>query len=471
MIKCLVAFVFSVLVVHASGRDVQPAPLNEHVEAYRVEIITPGGPLPFVMYSQTDPGGIPRAGVEYRQYWVIQNGDEIIKIPFEEVVVEHFGEGQSDLHKWSEWKRVTRRVSFDHYDSSFEWSQWMVHSVPVDEHNKKYEGVWRKRRGDSVIEVPIVVTPLGLKATHGMHISMLHKSMLKLIDRFNPFPASWDPDLDESIRFTGRWSVQFEKADGGAVAVFEVDENQKAKGTFQTTTGDYRFLEGRVDGRFLRLATFDGAHAFLFHAEMVSRNHIRGDFWSGNWWHETWTAVRDDDAQLPDAFEQTSITDETALEELVFKDTEGNPTRVLDALNETKAKARILEIFGTWCPNCSDAGRELVSLKEKYGDDLGIVGLAFEVTEDFERSAEQVKRHHAYIGTDWEILIAGLSDKAKATQTLGFLDKVRSYPTLVFMDEHNQVRAIYSGFSGPATGDAYTQQRERFEELIESMLE
>ena len=203
---------------------------------------------------------------------------------------------------------------------------------------------------------------------------------------------------------------------------------------------------------------------------MKSDGTLIGDFSSGNWHHETWTAVRDDDAQLPDAFEQTSITDEQALEELVFRDTDGNPTRVLDALDETNARARVIEIFGTWCPNCADASRELVSLRQKYGDDLGVVGLAFEITDDFKRSATQVKRHHEHIGSDWDILIAGLSDKEKATQTLGFLDQVRSYPTLVFLNERNEVRAVYSGFSGPATGDAYTQQRERFEALIEGLI-
>ena len=204
---------------------------------------------------------------------------------------------------------------------------------------------------------------------------------------------------------------------------------------------------------------------------MQEDGSIEGDFYSGNWWHETWTAVRDDDATLPDAFEQTVVTDEEALAEMVFKDLEGVPTRVFDVLDESKSKARVIEIFGSWCPNCSDAGRELVSLKEQYGDDLAIVGLAFELTEDFDRSVTQVKRHHEHIGSDWPILIAGLNDKDKATKTLGFLDQVRSYPTLVFLNEANEVQAVYSGFSGPATGDAYTQQRERFESLIEKLIE
>ena len=41
---------------------------------------------------------------------------------------------------------------------------------------------------------------------------------------------------------------------------------------------------------------------------------------------------------------------------------------------------------------------------------------------------------------------------------------------LIFLNADNEVQAVYSGFSGPATGDAYTQQRERFEALIEGMI-
>ena len=311
-----------------------------------------------------------------------------------------------------------------------------------------HTGGWIKRRGEEFVEVKYRM-----------------KSVDSIDDRFYPMEDSGEPE-----DFAGRWTVDFASSDEPAIGIFEVGDNQIATGTFLTTTGDYRYLAGRVDGPYLRLSTFDGAHAFLFHARMQDDGTIEGDFWSGNWHHETWTAVRDEDAQLPDAFEQTSVTDEAALEELVFKDIEGTPTTVFDALDDTGAPARVLEIFGTWCPNCADAGRELVSLKEKYGDKLGIVGLAFEVTEDFERSATQVRRHHEHIGSDWAVLIAGLSDKDKATATLGFLDKVRSYPTLVFLNADNEVRAVYSGFSGPATGEAYTKQRECFEVLIEEMI-
>ena len=334
-------------------------------------------------------------------------------------------------------------VSFPHYDSVL-----TLQGQPDGD----MTGEWVKQRGGE--------EPARMKAT-------ARKS--------NDFNMSFGPIESDATPadFEGVWSVQFESANGLAIGEFyslEWEGQQRLYGTFLTTTGDYRFLAGRVDGDLMRLSTFDGAHAFLFHARMQEDGSVEGDFYSGNWYHEAWTAVRDDDAELPDAFEQTVIADEEALAKAVFKDLEGEPTRVLDVLDESNAKARIIEIFGTWCPNCSDAGRELVSLKEQYGDDLAIVGLAFEITEDFERSVEQVRRHHEHIGTRWPILIAGLNNKDKATQTLGFLDKVRSYPTLVFLNESNEVQAVYSGFSGPATGDAYAQQRERFEALIDEMM-
>ncbi len=390
---------------------------------FAIELETPGGPLPIELsyrHSRTEKDG-----------WVgsIRNGyaesiDVLIELPknnHDEVIVQ-----------------------IPHYDSYLHFKR-----------NKagEMEGVWSKARGEERTEV------------------LARSTGRSLVDsKFEPIAGDSQP-----ADFEGKWSVKFESAEVLAIGDFwtmDLEQGYRAAfGTFLTTTGDYRYLAGRVDGNLMRLSTFDGAHAFLFHARMQDDGSIEGDFYSGNWWHETWTAVRDDDAKLPDAFEQTSVSDEKALAEAVFKDLEGTPRRVLDVLDESGSKARIIEIFGTWCPNCSDAGRELVSLKEQYGDDLAIVGLAFEITEDFERSAEQVRRHHEHIGTSWPILIAGLSDKDKATQALGFLDQVRSYPTLVFLNEANEVQAVYSGFSGPATRDAYTEQRARFEALIDGMIE
>jgi len=44
-------------------------------------------------------------------------------------------------------------------------------------------------------------------------------------------------------------------------ALFKQTKN-KLTGTFLTTTGDYRYLDGIVTGDSLKLSTFDGAHAY-----------------------------------------------------------------------------------------------------------------------------------------------------------------------------------------------------------------
>ena len=386
---------------------------------------------------------------------VILNGNERIDCDDIETKGTIFYEERNSTARFIRRSRATSVISFPQYDSMLEWNHWYGYGL---DQQTIWEGVWKKRRGDVYVELPVVVTEIEWGG---------QKTDAK---RFIRFPEELFPDSESSTRFNGRWSVNFESSEDLAVGTFAVDEHQLATGTFLTTTGDYRYLAGRVDGDLMRLSTFDGAHAFLFHARMQDDGTLKGDFWSGNWHHETWTAIRDDNAALPDAFEQTRVTDETKLDELVFKDLDGNPTRVLDLFDQSKSKARVIEIFGSWCPNCSDASRELVLLKAKYGDDLAVVGLAFELTEDFDRSVTQVRRHHEHLGTDWPILIAGLNDKDKATKTLGFLDQVRSYPTLVFLNERNEVQGVYSGFSGPATGEAYTTQRARFESLIERMI-
>ena len=51
-----------------------------------------------------------------------------------------------------------------------------------------------------------------------------------------------------------------------AKGIFFQKDGDVVTGTFRTKTGDYRYLEGVMDGNRLKLSTFDGAHAFLFTA-------------------------------------------------------------------------------------------------------------------------------------------------------------------------------------------------------------
>ena len=202
---------------------------------------------------------------------------------------------------------------------------------------------------------------------------------------------------------------------------------------------------------------------------MQADRTLKGDFWSRDSWHDTWTARRDPDAELPDAYLQTTWNKKVDLAALKFPDLKGKMRSLADPA--FAGKARIIEVFGTWCPNCNDAVQYLAALHDKYKNrGLSIVGLAFEHTGDFERDARQVRRFAEHHGATYPMLVAGLSDKELASKAFPLMDRVRSYPTTIFLHADGRVRAVHTGYTGPATGSAYQELRAKFESLIEELL-
>ena len=355
----------------------------------------------------------------------IVNGDEQIEIP----VVEFEDE------------RLV--FKFPHYDSVITTTTTKeVFGAKFGSDKFELSGEYRKRRGDDKWAV------------------MPFKAKLA---------ASEFGEADTEL-FAGSWKVKFDSSDDPAVAKFHRDQDtNRVLGTFLTTTGDYRYLSGYVKDKQLTICCFDGAHAFRFEAKRQSNGELAGDFWSSNTWHEKWTAVKDDNAKLPDAFEQTAIKVESGLTDLQFPDLDGKKRRLDDA--EFQGPARLIYVFGSWCPNCHDAAAYFKELQNKYGSrGLKILGLAFEVTSDHERNAAQVRTYLKRHGVEYPVLIAGPSDKPEASKKFPVLDKVRSYPTTIFLDGKGKVHAVHTGFTGPATGKSYDELKQKFESLIEEML-
>ena len=131
----------------------------------------------------------------------------------------------------------------------------------------------------------------------------------------------------------------------------------------------------------------------------------------------------------------------------------------------------LVNLFGSWCPNCNDATAFLVELDRRYRErGLSIVGLAFEMTGRFDRDAKQVRAYAAHHGVTYPLLVAGVHDKQEASKAFPWVDRVRSYPTTIFFHGDGRVRAVHTGYSGPATGPAYDALWESFVRLIEELL-
>jgi hypothetical protein len=67
------------------------------------------------------------------------------------------------------------------------------------------------------------------------------------------------------------------------------------------------------------------------------------------------------------------------------------------------------------------------------------------------------------------VLVSDSTDKKLAAQAFPIVDAVKSYPTTLFIDANGTIRALHSGFSGPATGEAYERLQRSFEEKIEAL--
>lgn len=242
-------------------------------------------------------------------------------------------------------------------------------------------------------------------------------------------------------------------------------------GTFRTTTGDYRFLEGVINADSLKLSTFDGAHAFLFEAK-VTDSTMNGIFYSGNHWQEPFIAKRNETYELPEADSLTFLKEGYERFEFSFPDTDGK----LVSLNDEKLKDKVVlvQIMGSWCPNCLDETKFYSKyLKENTNSDLEIVALAFEYAPSKEKAIAAINRLVDAIEVPYPVLLAqyGSGSKKEANEKLPMLNHVLSYPTTVFIDKTGKVRKIHTGFNGPATGEKYTNFVREFEIFVSQLLE
>ena len=254
-----------------------------------------------------------------------------------------------------------------------------------------------------------------------------------------------------------------------AKGIFE-QKGDVVTGTFRTTTGDYRYLEGRVSGDELRLSTFDGAHAFLFTAR-VKGDSLQGTFYSGNHFKETFRAKRNPNYELPDATALTYLKEGYDKLAFSFPDDQGNMVSLQD--DRFKNKVVLVQVMGTWCPNCLDETKYYLDYLERHpNSDLEIVALAFEYAPTRENAFASIGRLKERLGVAYPILLAqyGSSDKQLAQEKMPMLNHVLSYPTTIFIDRKGEVRRIHTGFNGPATGDKHLAFKVDFEAYVDGLL-
>jgi thiol-disulfide isomerase/thioredoxin len=278
-----------------------------------------------------------------------------------------------------------------------------------------------------------------------------------------------------SVDFSGRYEVTFnpkKEDEYKSVGVFKQTGN-KITGTFLTETGDYRYLEGAVQNNEMSLSCFDGAHAFLFFSSSFKKtgkaDSVNGKVFYGISGTEDWTAVKNEKFKLKDPEGITTLKNPNEKVNFSFPNLEKQTVTLNDPKFDNKVV--VIQIMGSWCPNCMDETAYLSKVYKQYkGKGLEIVALAYEKTDDFEKNKKNISRLKTKYGVDYEMLITGFTGKAKASESLPFLNSISAFPTTIILDRKHNVKSIYTGFNGPATGKEYDLYKAKTESLLTELL-
>ncbi|MGB1218077.1 MAG: TlpA disulfide reductase family protein, partial [Saprospiraceae bacterium] len=231
---------------------------------------------------------------------------------------------------------------------------------------------------------------------------------------------------------------------------------------------DYRFLVGTIQDNKMYLSCFDGSHAFLFEAKVLEDKTLIGSFRSGTHYKSTWSAKRNPDFKLDDASTLTYLKNKDDKFTFAFPNTEGKTISLED--EKYQGKAKIIQILGTWCPNCADETEFLMEyLKNNPNEDLEVIGLAFEKHKTADKTNAALNTFKKRFDVNYEVLWAGSSSKSKAAEALPMLNAIISYPTMIFLDKNNNVTYIHTGFSGPATSK-YEGFKKDFDKRVKQLV-
>lgn len=263
----------------------------------------------------------------------------------------------------------------------------------------------------------------------------------------------------QSDFISGTWDVWFgEPYATQPDAQLDIEQRSDGlHGTMRTPTGDYRYLKGGMVGDGLQLQTFDGAHLYVFTAQHDRGSWLNGRFFSGNHYQTAWTGMPATPAENVDAMATLEVPDNQLYALFIGRDGGEDTLSLLSRNNDLI----VLDVLGTWCPNCMDEVRLLTALDHSGAR---FISMAFERDTSTSANYRNLDRFAQEMGINWELYWGGRANKKAAANAFPFLDQVISFPTTLFI-QGNEV-TVHSGFNGPATGRRYAIETKRFQDQL-----
>lgn len=162
----------------------------------------------------------------------------------------------------------------------------------------------------------------------------------------------------------------------------------------------------------------------------------------------------------------TSMKDPNEPFRFSFPNLEGEIESNTDA--KYKGKVLLVNIAGSWCPNCHDETPFLVALYKKYkAKGFEIVGLSFEETEQ-QPGLARLRAFNDTYGIDYTVLVPGNPDQLN--EKVPQASNLDAFPTSFFVGRDGRVRAVHAGFPSPGSGEFYKEAEKEVTALVEKLL-
>jgi thiol-disulfide isomerase/thioredoxin len=283
--------------------------------------------------------------------------------------------------------------------------------------------------------------------------------------RFVPLPLTTEgvPSI------AGIWEIPVKSDKGEAAWLFNVRQSgPEVTAAILRIDGDTGALQGTFKNSKFVLSHFSGARPAVFEVKLLADGTL--DILQDS--TTKLTAVRSTEARakgLPeptDPSKHTSVKDPTKPFTFAFNDLKGKPVTNEDA--RFQGKVVLINIMGSWCPNCHDETPFLEAIYKKYhSQGLEIVALSFEEADQLKEPA----RLRAFVkkyGIEYTVLMGG--DWEQVNEKLPQAANFNAWPTTFFVGRDGLVRGAHAGFPSSGSGELFTKAKEEFEAKVQKLL-
>lgn len=267
----------------------------------------------------------------------------------------------------------------------------------------------------------------------------------------------------------GTWIVTAKSTKGESAWRFIVKQTgPRVAATILRVDGDTGTLTGSYrDGRFV-LGHFSGARPLLLEVTPAADGTLT---LKQNGQTEL-VAARENAPRAKaigaptDPSRHTTVKDAGEPFRFSFPDLQGRIVSNTDA--KFAGKVVLVNISGSWCPNCHDEAPFLASLYRKYrGKGLEIVTLSFEEADQL-KNPTRLRAFIATYGLEYTVLLAGEPEQLaeKVPQAVN----LNAFPTTFLLGRDGRVRVTHAGFPSPGSGEFYTKAEREITGHVERLL-